>query len=84
MSHSLSVEVLNSDGEPVEGVEVDVHVCGIFKGGDLDSDFTDDTGHATFETAADYEDSRDIYIAVRGQRFGPFEIGGGSYTVTLD
>lgn len=84
MGHELSVGVLDSDGEPVEGVEVDIHVSGIFKGGDLESEFTDETGHAEFETAADYEDSRDIYITVRGQRFGPYEIGDGAYTVTLD
>lgn len=84
MGHELSVGVLDSDGEPVEGVEVDIHVSGIFKGGDLELELTDETGHAEFETAADYEDSRDIYITVRGHRFGPYEIGDGAYTVTLD
>jgi hypothetical protein len=84
VSHELSVEVLDADGEPVDGVEVNIHVTGILKGGDLEPDFTDATGHAEFETSADYEDSRDIYITVSGQRFGPFEIGGGAYTVTLD
>ena len=84
MSHSLSVEVLDSEGEPVECVEVKVHIHGLWKGGDLESAFTDSDGHAEFETAADYEDSRELDIHVRGESFGPYSIGGGAYTVTLD
>ena len=82
MSHHLSVEVLESDGDPVEGVKVKIIIDGIWKGGSMESR-TDDTGHAEFATAQDYEDYRELNIYVRGQRFGPFHIGGGSYTVTL-
>jgi len=88
MSHSLSVEVLNSDGDPVEGATVKVHITmhGAFgmKGGDLPAEETDDSGHAEFETSQDYADDAELTIRVRGQEFGPYDIGTGSYTVTLD
>ena len=47
-------------------------------------EYTDDDGHAEFETAGDYEDDREIIITVRGENFGPYDIGGGAFTVTLD
>lgn len=83
MSNYFDVQVLNSEGDPVEGAGVDVLVRGLVTGGEM-SEYTDTDGHAEFETAGDYEDSREIVITVRGQRFGPFEIGGGAFTVTLD
>ena len=70
---------IGPDGEPVKSTEVAMLIKGIWKGGSL-SEYTDSDGHAQFETAADYEDSRELWITARGQRFGPFEIGGGAYT----
>lgn len=83
MSHNLDVYVLNSDGEPIEGCLVKIVIDGIWKGGSLE-EYTDDEGHAEFETADDYEDSRELNIYVRGQSFGPYTIDGGAYTVELD
>ncbi len=62
LSHSISVEVLDPDGEPVKSAKVSVHISGLWKGGNLEPDFTDDTGHAEFQTAEDYEDSRELHI----------------------
>ena len=83
MPHNLTIEVLDSDGDPKEGVKVKIVIDGIFSGGSLEA-FTDDSGHAEFETAGDYESSRELSIYVRGQSFGPYDIGGGSYTVQLE
>ena len=84
MGHNLTVEVLDSDGDPVCGTTVLVYVDGIMTGGLLNEEFTDDSGHAEFETGGDYEGWREIVIRVRGQRFGPFRIDGGAYTVQLE
>lgn len=83
MPHQLSIQVLNWKGEPEEGVLVQVSIDGWFGGGDLESSITDDDGHAFFETADDYEASRKVNISARGQYFGPFEIGGGAYTINV-
>jgi hypothetical protein len=83
MPHNLSVEVLDPEGSPKEGVRVKIIIDGIFSGGSLEA-FTDDSGHAEFQTADDYESYRELNIYVRGQSFGPYDIGGGSYTVQLE
>ncbi len=83
MGHPLTVEVLDSDGDPVKGARMKIDIKGIWKGGTLE-EYTDSSGHAEFETAADYEESREINIYVRDQSFGPYEIGGGAYTVQLE
>ena len=83
MPHNLTVEVLDSDGDAMEGVKVKMIIDGILSGGSLEA-FTDDSGHAEFETAGDYESYRELNIYVRGQSFGPYDIGGGSYTVQLE
>ena len=83
MSHNLMVQVLDSDGDPISGVRVGMFIEGIFSGGSLE-EYTDDSGHAAFEKADDYESYRELKIYVRGQSFGPYHIGGGSYTVQLD
>jgi hypothetical protein len=83
MGNSLNVEVLGENGRAVEGAKVTILIDGIFSGGRLE-EFTDDDGHAEFETADDYEDSRELTIRVRGQTFGPYRIGGGAYTVQLE
>ncbi len=54
-----------------------------WKGGGLEG-FTDDDGHAEFETSDDYEDSRQLTIYVHGQSCGPYSIGDGRWTVQLD
>lgn len=69
MGHRLDVLVLDSDGDPVAGTEVTIDIIGGWTGRSLDA-HTDDGGHAEFETAADYEDSRELYIRVRAQSFG--------------
>lgn len=81
MSHSLDVQVLDCDGDPMEGVEVIIE--GIFSGGSLDGT-TDSDGHAEFETTDDYESYRKLNSYVCGQSFGPYDISGGSYTVQLE
>jgi hypothetical protein len=83
MGHRLNVFVIDSDGEPVTGRKVTVDIEGVWKGGTLDQ-YTDEDGHAEFETAANYESYRQLTIYVGGQSFGPYEISGGSYTVQLD
>jgi hypothetical protein len=82
MSHSLDVQVLNSDGEPVSGVKVEIEIEGIWKGGSL-QDYTDSDGHASFETADDYPGYTKLTIHVEDEYFGPYYISGGAYTVTL-
>lgn len=67
----------------MEGVTVKIIIAGTLSGGSLE-EFTDDSGHAEFETAGDYEPYRELKIYVRGQSFGPYDIGGGSYTVQLE
>ena len=83
MSHTLSVQVLDADGDAVPGAKVEIQIEGIWTGGTL-SEYSDSSGHAEFETAADYESHRRLSIEVQGQRFGPYRIGGGAYTVQLD
>ena len=83
MPHNLTVEVLDSKGNPKQHVEVEIIIEGFWKGGSIEA-FTDDSGHAEFETADDYESSRKLHIRVRGQSFGPYRIGSGSYTVQLE
>ena len=83
MPHNLTVQVLDSDGDPKQGVSVKIIIDGILSGGSLEA-FTDDDGHAEFETAGDYESYRKLNIYVRGQSFGPYHIDGGSYTVQLE
>lgn len=83
MGHSLDVHVLDSNGAAMEAIKVEIVIAGIFSGGSL-QEFTDSDGHAEFETASDYESSRELNIYVRGQSFGPYYIGGGAYTIQLD
>jgi hypothetical protein len=80
MGHALNVYVIDENESPVSGVEVKIVIDGIWKGGSL-TEFTDDSGHAEFETADDYESSRQLNIYVRGESFGPYSIGGGAYVV---
>jgi hypothetical protein len=83
MGQSVDVQVLDSDGDPVAGAKVKIDIAGIWKGGTLE-EFTDDDGHAEFETAADYEEGREVTIYVRGESFGPYDLTEGSFTVTLE
>ena len=83
MSHHLDVYVVDSERDPVSGTRVEVLIEGFWKGGSIRS-FTDDSGHAEFDTADDYESYRQLRIHVRGQWFGPYDIGGGAYTVQVE
>lgn len=82
MGHSLAVQVLDKGGDPLKGAQVEIVIDGIFTGGALRS-FTDRNGQAEFETAGAYESYRKLTISVRGQRFGPYHIEGGAYTIRL-
>ena len=82
MGHALDVQVIDRDENPVAGVEVEIVIDGFFTGGSL-IEYTDDHGHAEFETADDYEDYRELKIKVRGDRYGPYDTGGGAYTVQI-
>jgi len=82
MSMELDVYVVDSDGDPIANARVTIFITGILKGGDV-SEYTDDDGHAHIETTNDYEDSREVYIHVRDDVFGPYAIGQGSFTVEV-
>jgi hypothetical protein len=82
MGQSVDVQVLDSEG-PVDGATVRISIAGLFSGGWLEA-FTDDDGHAEFETSADYERGREVMIYVRGQSFGPYDLTDGAFTITLE
>ena len=82
MSNNVTIEVLDRDGRPVRGTNVQIFVSGILSGGIID-ERTDSSGHAEFTTTGDYESSRRFTVTVKNQRFGPFKMGGGAFTVTL-
>lgn len=84
MGNSILVHVQDGNQDPVEGVRVEVYVySGLWaRGGDMEGE-TDENGHAFMETADDYESSRQIKIKVRGEEFGPYEIGDGPFTVEI-
>jgi hypothetical protein len=82
MPHRLSVLVRDKQGKSVNGTKVTINITGIVSGGSL-SAYTDSSGHAMLQTTEDYPDHRELSIRVQGQAFGPFRIGGGSYTVNL-
>jgi len=83
MPHQLDTDMLDSDGDPGAGTEVTVDIEGVWNGGTLDA-YSDDEGHAGFETTTDDENPRELSMRVRGQSFGPYRIGGGAYTGPLD
>lgn len=83
MSHRLAVFVVDSDKRPVAGTEVMIDIQGVFSGGRLTQQ-TNRDGHAEFETSGDYPSYRKLTIHVRDQRFGPYGISGGSYTIQLE
>jgi hypothetical protein len=83
MGQSVDVLVLDSEGDPVVGAGVKIDIEGRWKGGTLET-YTDDDGHAEFETSADYESGREVMIYVRGESFGPYDLTEGAFTVTLD
>jgi len=84
MGNPILVHVQDSNLEPVEGVKVEVYVYSGYwaRGGDMEGE-TNEDGHALMETADDYESSRQIKIEVRGQEFGPYEIGDSPFTVEI-
>jgi len=60
-----------------------IAISRVISGGTV-KETTDSGGTAEFETTQDYKDTRELYIIVQNQKCGPYEIEGGSYTVTLD
>ena len=85
--YDVDVLVLDGDGDPVSGTEVTIYLhegnalADLWKGGTLDA-YTDDNGHAEFETATDH---RYITIRCRGQEFGPYDLDDGyGFTINLD
>jgi hypothetical protein len=83
MGLNVDIYVLDNNDDPVIGASVKIDIEGIWKGGTLEA-FTDDDGHAEFETAEDYESGREVMIYVRGESFGPYDLTEGAFTVTLD
>ena len=76
-----TVEVFDSDGDPMVGVEVITSFTSMWRG-QLEA-FTDSSGHASF--GFDDCDEGEAKIYVRGQSFGPYYIRDGEgYTVNLD
>jgi len=82
VSNVIDIFVLDEHSLPVDGKEVTISIDGIWQGGTLRGR-TDDDGHVTFETSADYESSRPFSIKVDGQWFGPYRVGDGRFTVQL-
>ena len=82
MSNTIEVYVRDSDGDLVSGKHVLVSIMGIFSGGDLEG-YTDDDGYISFETADDYEDSREMYVHV-GDFCESYRIDDSPINVSLD
>lgn len=81
MGICFDVQVLDDDGSPVVGKRVHVNFPGTFGASWLD-EFTDEDGHASFETGSDDHD--EVNIQVGGKWFGPYDLeDGAGYTVTL-
>lgn len=81
MGISFDVQVLDDDENPVEGKRVHVNFPG-FLGATWLEEFTDEDGHASFETASD--DHNTVNIQVGGEWFGPYDLEDGmGYTVTI-
>lgn len=84
MGNQIDVYVIDSDGDVVSGKLVKITVTSGYDltGGEME-EYTDDEGHASFETTGDYDDSHEIYIRV-GDHLEKQAIGGGAFTVQLD
>jgi len=85
--NNITIQVLDEDEQPVSGTKVDVHVEGSMLeegvGGDLETTYTDEDGHAHFTTACDYPDYAEIKIFVNDSLVAEEGIGEGSFTVHL-
>jgi uncharacterized GH25 family protein len=82
---TLDVQVLYSDGKPVKGTKVHAHfdepngISDFLRGGGMD-EYTDDNGHAVFETTVKHEGT--VSFSCRGHRTGPHDVEDGSaYTI---
>ena len=76
-----TVQVLDSDGDPVKGAEVTTMFTSMWRG-KLD-EFTDEDGQASFGFDDCSQGEAKIYV--RGQSFGPYYIeDGDGLTVNLD
>lgn len=52
MPHTMSVQVLDADGDAISGFKVDIDIAGIWTGG-TPSEFSGSSRHSEFESAAD-------------------------------
>jgi len=82
MGHQLEVCVLDRDGSPAAGVPVTLVIGGLLQHAQLEG-VTGRYGCAFFETARTYEHSSPVLINVDGQRFGPYSIDQGRWTVRV-
>ena len=77
---TFDVHVIDDDGDAVEGTLVRVSFPGIINGGWLE-EFTDEEGHAEFDSANDHDE---VSIRVRGEWYGPFEVSeGAGFTISV-
>lgn len=82
MSQNLDVFVRDAAGNPAPDTPVTIIVQGIFSGGTIESR-TDAEGRACFETAGDYDGTKELTIEVEGREFGPYYLICGRYVVQL-
>ncbi len=75
MGISFDVYILDSEDEPVEGVEVTALFPSLPIGGVTLEEYTDSGGHASFETAGDHH--KEVTLLVRGEKFGPYDLEEG-------
>lgn len=81
MGISYDVQVVDEDGNPVAGRRVHASFPEIV-GATWLEEFTDEDGHANFETASD--EHYKVNLQVGGEWYGPYDLeDGSSYTVVL-
>lgn len=82
---TYDVRVLYSDGKPIRGTKVHAHfderglLSDLMNGGGMD-EYTDDNGHAVFETTVKHEGT--VSFSCSSHRTGPHRAkDGGAYTI---
>lgn len=81
MGVSFTVQVLGSEGEPAEGIEVEAHFPSWPAGTVTSEERTDSDGQASFETVGDHDE---VTLYVEGEKHGPYDLSDGdSFTVNL-
>jgi hypothetical protein len=74
MGIAFDVFVTYSDGEPCTGKGVEALFPGFWDGGSI-TEYTDESGHAKFETRSDHSQ---VTIYVGGENRGTYDIEDGS------